>query len=200
MARRSILNRSFSTRETVLILVLVLLLVVACYYFLVVKNVSDTVAANNEQLAGIEMNIGVQESLAADRARMKAELDELGDDETLPEVAVYDNIRNELNELNTLLGSATTYNLSFGQPTVEGQLVRRTVTVSFTTPSYASALEVVRQLENDTYRCQISDFTMTGELLADGSVSSVNAMLSVTYLETTNGATNTSGLVEKTTK
>lgn len=200
MARRSILNRSFSTRETVLILVLALLLVVACYYFLVVKNVSDTVAANNEQLAGIEMNIGVQESLAADRARMKAELDELGDDETLPEVAVYDNIRNELNELNTLLGSATTYNLSFGQPTVEGQLVRRTVTVSFTTPSYASALEVVRQLENGTYRCQITDFTMTGELLADGSVSSVNAMLSVTYLETTNGATNTSGLVEKTTK
>ena len=200
MARRSILNRSFSTRETVLILVLALLLVVACYYFLVVKNVSDTVAANNEQLAGIEMNIGVQESLAADRARMKAELDELGDDETLPEVAVYDNIRNELNELNTLLGSATTYNLSFGQPTVEGQLVRRTVTVSFTTPSYASALEVVRQLETGTYRCQITDFTMTGELLADGSVSSVNAMLSVTYLETTNGATNTSGLVEKTTK
>lgn len=200
MARRSILNRSFSTRETVLILVLALLLVVACYYFLVMKNVSDTVAANNEQLAGIEMNVGVQESLAADRARMKAELDELGDDETLPEVAVYDNIRNELNELNTLLGSATTYNLSFGQPTVEGQLVRRTVTVSFTTPSYASALEVVRQLENGTYRCQITDFTMTGELLADGSVSSVNATLSVTYLETTNGATNTSGLVEKTTK
>lgn len=200
MARRSILNRSFSTRETVLILVLALLLVVACYYFLVVKNVSDTVAANNEQLAGIEMNIGAQESLAADRARMKAELDELGDDETLPEVAVYDNIRNELNELNTLLGSATTYNLSFGQPTVEGQLVRRTVTVSFTTPSYASALEVVRQLENGTYRCQITDFTMTGELLADGRVSSVNATLSVTYLETTNGATNTSGLVEKSTK
>lgn len=200
MARRSILNRSFSTRETVLILILTVLLIVACYYFLVVKNVSDTVAANNEQLAGIEMNIGVQESLAADRARMKAELDELGDDETLPEVAIYDNIRNELNELNTLLGSATTYNLSFGQPTVEGQLVRRTVTVSFTTPSYASALEVVRQLENGTYRCQITDFTMTGELLADGSVSSVNATLSVTYLETTNGATNTSGLVEKTTK
>lgn len=200
MARRSILNRSFSTRETVLILILAVLLIVAFYYFLVVKNVSDTVAANNEQLAGIEMNIGVQESLAADRARMKAELDELGDDETLPEVAIYDNIRNELNELNTLLGSATTYNLSFGQPTVEGQLVRRTVTVSFTTPSYASALEMVRQLENGTYRCQITDFTMTGELLADGSVSNVNATLSVTYLETTNGATNTSGLVEKTTK
>ena len=198
MARRSVLNRSFSTRETVLILILAALLVVACYYFLVVKNVADTVAKNNAQLAGIETSIQVQESLAADRARMKAELAELGDDETLPEVAVYDNIRNELNELNTLLGSATTYNLSFGQPTVDGQLVRRTVAVSFTVPSYAAALDVVRQLENGTYRCQIADFTMTGDLLADGSVRSVNATRNVTYLETTNGATNTSGLVEKT--
>lgn len=198
MARRSVLNRSFSTRETVLILILAALLVVACYYFLVVKNVADTVAKNNAQLAGIETSIQVQESLATDRARMKAELAELGDDETLPEVAVYDNIRNELNELNTLLGSATTYNLSFGQPTVDGQLVRRTVAVSFTVPSYAAALDVVRQLENGTYRCQITDFTMTGDLLANGSVSSVNATLNVTYLETTNGATNTSGLVEKT--
>lgn len=200
MARRSVLNRSFSTRETVLILVLVFLLIVACYYFLVVKNVADTMAANNAELASIEMNIDVQESLAADRARMKAELEALGDNETLPEVATYDNIRNELNELNALLGNATTYNLSFGQPTVEGQLVRRTVTASFTVPSYAEAIDTVRKLENGTYRCQITDFTMKGDLLANGSVSSVNATFNVTYLETTSGAANTSGLVEKEAK
>lgn len=200
MARRSVLNRSFSTRETVLILVLVFLLIVACYYFLVVKNVADTMAANNAELASIEMNIDVQESLAADRARMKAELEALGDNETLPEVATYDNIRNELNELNALLENATTYNLSFGQPTVEGQLVRRTVTASFTVPSYAEAIDTVRKLENGTYRCQITDFTMKGDLLANGSVSSVNATFNVTYLETTNGAANTSGLVEKEAK
>ena len=200
MARRSVLNRSFSTRETVLILVLVFLLIVACYYFLVVKNVADTMAANNAELASIEMNIDVQESLAADRARMKAELEALGDNETLPEVATYDNIRNELNELNALLGNATTYNLSFGQPTVEGQLVRRSVTASFTVPSYAEAIDTVRKLENGTYRCQITDFTMKGDLLANGSVSSVNATFNVTYLETTSGAANTSGLVEKEAK
>lgn len=33
MARRSVLNRSFSTSEKVLMLVLAVLLVVACYYF-----------------------------------------------------------------------------------------------------------------------------------------------------------------------
>ena len=50
MARRSVLNRSFSTSEKVLMLVLAVLLVVACYYFLVVKNVADTIAANDQFL------------------------------------------------------------------------------------------------------------------------------------------------------
>ena len=57
MARRSVLNRSFSTSEKVLMLVLAVLLVVACYYFLVVKNVADTIAANEDRLADIEISI-----------------------------------------------------------------------------------------------------------------------------------------------
>ena len=186
MARRSVLNRSFSTSEKVLMLVLAVLLVVACYYFLVVKNVADTIAANEDRLADIEISINAQEMLAADRARMKAELEALGD-----------NIRNELNELNALMGGATTYNLSFAQPTVEDKLVRREVTVSFTVPDYAAALDVVRKLENGTYRCEITDFSVIGDMLADGTVDSVDAVLTVTYLETTNGAATTAGLVEK---
>ena len=191
MARRSVLNRSFSTSEKVLMLVLAVLLVVACYYFLVVKNVADTIAANEDRLGGHA------HQLAADRARMKAELEALGEDGTLPVVAVYDNIRNELNELNALMGGATTYNLSFAQPTVEDKLVRREVTVSFTVPDYAAALDVVRKLENGTYRCEITDFSVNGDMLADGTVDGVDAVLTVTYLETTNGAATTAGLVEK---
>ena len=181
MARRSVLNRSFSTSEKVLMLVLAVLLVVACYYFLVVKNVADTIAANEDRLADIEISINAQEMLAADRARMKAELEALGEDGKLPVVAVYDD----------------TYNLSFAQPTVEDKLVRREVTVSFTVPDYAAALDVVRKLENGTYRCEITDFSVIGDMLADGTVDSVDAVLTVTYLETTNGAATTAGLVEK---
>ncbi len=121
----------------------------------------------------------------------------MGENGTLPVVAVYDNIRNELNELNALMGGATTYNLSFAQPTVEDKLVRREVTVSFTVPDYAAALDVVRNLENGTYRCEITDFSVIGDMLADGTVDSVDAVLTVTYLETTNGAATTAGLVEK---
>ena len=121
MARRSILNRSFSTREKVLILVLVALLLVACYYFLVVKNVADTKAENDLQLQEI----------------------------------------------------------------------------TYTVAGYNEALGIVQSLQNGTYRCDVTDFSLTGKMLADGSIESVSATLDVTYYETTKGATNLSGLVDK---
>ncbi|MFQ9181282.1 MAG: hypothetical protein ACLR3C_16385 [Eggerthella lenta] len=157
MARRSVLNRSFSTSEKVLMLVLAVLLVVACYYFLVVKNVADTIAANEDRLADIEISINAQEMLAADRARMKAELEALGEDGTLPVVAVYDNIRNEWNELNALMGGATTYNLVRAAHR-EDKLVRREVTVSLRCPitrlrwTWCASWRTVRTARSPTFR------------------------------------------------
>ena len=177
MARRSFLNRSFSGREKGLLLVLVVLLVGACYYFFVVKSVADTVAANEQQLEDIRLQVDQQTMLASVRQRMQAELDELGKQQPVPEVAVYDNLKNELDQINALMTSAITYDLN-----------------------YSAALDVVRALENGAYRCEIMNFSMTGKLLADGSVESVASTFNVTYLETTNGSTNLGGLVEKSAK
>ena len=175
MARRSILNRSFSTREKVLILVLVALLLVACYYFLVVKNVADTKAENDLQLQEIQMQVDTQTALAMARTRME----------------------NELDELNTLLSGVGTYDVKFSQPELDGELVRRPVTITYTVAGYNEALGIVQSLQNGTYRCDVTDFALTGKMLADGSIESVSATLDVTYYETTKGATNLSGLVEK---
>ncbi|MFR3091848.1 MAG: hypothetical protein ACLTMP_09135 [Eggerthella lenta] len=38
---------------------------------------ADTIAANEDRLADIEISVNAQEMLAADRARMKAELEAL---------------------------------------------------------------------------------------------------------------------------
>lgn len=197
MTRRSVLNRSFSAREKVLLLILAIVVVVGAYYFLVVKNVADTLAANQTELEEVQAQIDAQTALAQARTRMESELSELGDGQSLPEVAVYDNIRNELNELNGLMSSAASYDLTFDQPRLDGDLVRRDVKVSFTVPDYRSALDMVSKLENGSYRCLVNDFTLTGKLLADGSVDGVAATLDVTYLETTKGSANLSGLAEQ---
>ncbi|WP_241963780.1 hypothetical protein [Gordonibacter sp. 28C] len=190
------LNRSFSTREKVLMLVLAVLLVAACYYFLVIKNVADTKLENDLQLQEIQQQIDTQTALAMARTRMEGELEKLGDVNKLPVVATYDNIRNELDELNALLAGVGTYDVKFGQPELEGELVRRPVTITYTVPSYDAALGIVQSLQNGSYRCDITDFTLTGKMLADGSIESVNATLDVTYFETTRGASNLSGLAE----
>lgn len=180
-----------------LLLILAIVVVVGAYYFLVVKNVADTLAANQAEFEEVQAQIDAQTALAQARTRMESELSELGDGQSLPEVAVYDNIRNELNELNGLMSSAASYDLTFDQPRLDGDLVRRDVKVSFTVPDYRSALDMVSKLENGSYRCLVNDFTLTGKLLADGSVDGVAATLDVTYLETTKGSANLSGLAEQ---
>lgn len=197
MARRSILNRSFSTREKGLLLALVVMLLVASYYFLVVRNVADTLAENQSRMEEIQQQIDQQTALATVRQKMQSELDELGEVKDLPEVAVYDNLRNELNELNSLMAQTTVYDVNFKQPERDGDLVRRAVSVSFTVSTYQQAFDIVRSLEDGPYRCEISDFSLVGKMLADGNVESVSATLNVTYLETTRGATNLNGLVDK---
>lgn len=200
MARAALLNRSFSTREKVLLLILAVLLVGVFYYYFVVKGVADTMAANEDALADVQVEIDQQTALATVRAKMESELAGMGDLQPLPEVATYDNLSNEINELNRLMAAAQTYDMKFEQPTLDGKLVRRTVNISFTCANYGAALDVVRSLENGTYRCQIGAFSLKGDMLADGSIKSVSASVSVTYFETTTGTTNTNGLTEEEKK
>ena len=192
----NILARSFSTREKALMLVLVIVLLVAAYYYLVVRNVADTQEANALALEEVQGDIDVQLAVAQTRAKMEAELAELGTLSGLPQVAVYDNLRNELDELNRILGRTDSYDIKFSAPELDGETVRRAVSITFAMPTYEESLAVVGQLQNGEYRCDVTDFALTGSLAADGSVKSVSATLKVTYFETVSGAESLNGLID----
>lgn len=193
----SILTRSFSNREKALIGVLVVLVLVACYYFLVIRNVADTQDANAIELEDVNMQIDVQQAVAFARASMQGELEELGTLENMPVVATYDNLRNEIDELNKILAQASSYDLKFMTPEISGTTIRRVVNITYTTPTYEDALSIVSQLQNGKYRCEVSNFTLTGKLLASGAIDSVSSNLSVTYYETSTGAESINGVVAK---
>lgn len=195
--RTSILDRAFSTREKALILVLVIVLLVAAYYYFVVRNVAETQEANAAALEQVQSEIDAQLAVAQVRSKMQSELEKLGTLENLPEVAVYDNLRNELDELNKVLDQTSSYDIKFSTPEIDGKTVRRVVNITFSAPSYEESLSVVDQLQNGRYRCDVTDFSLTATLLADGSVKSVSANLKVTYFETVDGALSLNGLVEK---
>lgn len=55
---------------------------------------------------------------------------------------------------------------------------------------------MVRKLENGTYRCEITDFSVIGDMLADGTADSVDAVLTVTTWNHERRR-NHAGLVEK---
>ncbi|MEG0375855.1 MAG: hypothetical protein RR672_09470, partial [Raoultibacter sp.] len=165
---KSFLTRSFSNREKALIAVLVVLLLVAFYYFLVIRNVAQTQEANAIELEEVQMQIDVQNAVASARTSMQSELEELGTLENMPMVATYDNLRNELDELNAILSQASSCDLKFMTPEISGSTIRRVVNITYTTPSYDEALSIISQLQNGKYRCEISNFALTGKLLASG--------------------------------
>lgn len=196
----SVLSRSFTKREKIMLVVLAIILVCGAYYLFVIQAIQNNNAANAAELETVQTEIDTQTGIALLKSRMDSELKSLGDEANLPLVATYDNVRAEIDELNAILKDATTYSLNFAQPTLSGETVRRTVSLTFTTPDYGSALELVRTLQACKYRCEITDFALTGKMLADGSVESVSGSLNVTFYETTDGATNLSGLVEESPK
>ena len=183
-----------------MLIFLAVILVGAAYYFFVVQNVANMKAANAVELEEVQTQITVQSTIASMRSSMQHELDQMGDVENLPVIATYDNLRNELDELNAILGQATSFDMKMAQPTVEGETVRRTITLTFTTPNYDAAIALVEGLQNSKYRCEITDFSFNGKMLADGSIESVSGTLNVTYYETTADSTNLNGLVEQKTK
>lgn len=180
-----------------MLLVLAVVLVAASYYLFVVQNVANTKASNAAQLQEVQDQIAAQDTVAAMREKMQSELEKMGQVEKLPVIATYDNLRNELDQLNAALASTSSYDLKLTQPVLTGETVRRVVTLTFTTPSYDAATAVLEALQNGKYRCVITDFSMTGKMLADGTIESVSSTLNVTYYETIAGSANTNGLQDK---
>lgn len=189
-----LMNRTFSKREKVLLLIVALLAVVALYYFLIVKMLGEAQVAQAEQLENLEIQISVQKTLATNYAKMEHALAERAASGELSIVAIYDNVGNEINELNSVLAQTSAYSISWEQPVLDGQTVRRKVKISFTSPSYDSAISVISALQNGRYRCQVGDISLTGKMKADGSIESVAVSLSTVFYETTKGSTTTNGL------
>lgn len=197
---KSILNRSLSTREKALVLTLVIVLLVAAYYFLVVRNVAETQEANAVAIEDVHTQIEVQKAVAQGREKMQRELDSLGTLANLPEVATYDNLRNELDELNSILRFTTSYDLKFSTPELDGSTIRRAVNITFSVPSYDEALAIVGRLQGGTYRCDVTNFSLDATMTADGTVTNVNAVMEVKFFESPTDAESLNGLVEKAAK
>ena len=154
------LNRSFTTREKVLLLVLALILIALCYYQFIYKYVNNAVEANNMQIEDLEIGVSTAEAQLQAYQQTEARLASIQEADIVGSMPSYNNSDKEITLLNDIFAKATEYDVSFGELTREGNLIRRPFSVSFKTDSYTAARTIISNLCNSEYRCIITDMTM----------------------------------------
>lgn len=188
-----IMSRDFTLREKILLLILAFILLAALYYLAVDQPVRDAVSRAKSQQESLNTELTVLQQKAAVLSRMQNELDTLEKDGTYGEMGSYNNANAELDELNQILQDAKSYDISFTDISREGNLVRRSFSLTFAAEDYAKAEDLITRLYQGKWRCLVSDI----RFLADGSnleEGAVNVGLTATFYETMEGGTPDSGL------
>lgn len=188
------LSRKFTMREKVLLLVMAVMLLGLFYYQVVYKQTERMISEYDT--IDLESELTIVQGKAARKKKMEQEMAEGGQKAT-GVVASYNNITNEINELNAILANADTFTLDFGEAKAEGTTVRRDIQVSFHTGSYAKMKELLQQLHDCKYRCLIRNVSVSANdsnKKGINSGSDINVSLTVTFYETTFDAKSTEGL------
>lgn len=188
------LNRKFTLRETILILIAAILALGIFYYQVIVKNYNEAKVIYNVSSLEDEMTVLTAK---ASRKKTMEEYISKHDDEVVGEVAVYNNLANEIEALSSIFDEKVeNVSINWNEPTVSDKTVRRNANITVSCSSYDQAKQIVREIANLKYRCIITQLSMSTD--SDSSLNrtdTVNLSMTVTFYETTEGSTNTSGLV-----
>ena len=151
------LNHKFTSREAAVILILVAVILGYFYYYVVYQNFETELAKYDTM--EVEDEIATEEAKAIRLAKMKEEL-EAGD--ANPSIlGVYNNQSEELSALADILeGNATNISMSWSDPQLNGTVVRRDVSISFTTGSFDDAGDLIKQIADCEYALLIVDMSM----------------------------------------
>ena len=186
------LNRKFTFGENILFLLCTLILIAAFYYGFLLEPVSQEISSTSRELSVISEELDLEMQKAAKKKRMADALNTQTESLT-GMIYPYDNMNQELRQLDEILSAATGYDINMATPTVKETIVRRDVSISFQTDSYDKACRIVEQIEKGDLRCLISDVRLSLEKEPE----LVKGNLTVTYFETPIGADKTIGLLEE---
>lgn len=159
------LSREFTLREKILFGVLALLLLCVLYFYTVHMPVTSGIENAQASRDEIEAELTI---LQAEKERMnalQAELDESRSGPSVVTIPNYDNLDLLMSFLNGVLGSAEEYSLSFSGVSMPGEeggnIARRYMQLTFTSPDYPSARAIINQLQGAPYRCLLNETSIT---------------------------------------
>lgn len=189
------LKHKFSLRETVLVCIAAILALGIFYYEAIEKNCQK--AFHQYDTTNIQSEMDLLDVKEAKMRSMKSYIEEHSD-ANQGEVAVYNNLANEIDALaNILQPTASNVSIQWAEPYLTDTIVRRNADITCTVPSYVIAESVIDQIVNLQYKCIISSLSISGsDTISVNTSESVSISMTVTFFETTDGAVNINGLAE----
>ncbi|NLD20523.1 MAG: hypothetical protein GX663_09850 [Clostridiales bacterium] len=187
------LNRAFTKREKILMIVLAIILFSIAYYKFIVVDVNRTV--EKYDIAEIQEQYDIEEAKAISLKHMKAEME--SGKESGSYVPSYNNMKQLIYELNSILGNADTYDIAFADPVKEGNTVRRNADITFSVAGFNSAKAVIDNIHNCKFRCLIREISLSTSEGTGVKSGSVSVSVNVTFFETMYGATSKEGFQQE---
>lgn len=194
---KSILKYVFTKREKLLLVIAALLALAGIWYCSIYQPVRMRIEAADT--GDLENEIAA-EQLKAQKLQMMREEIEANKEAGLARLQTYNYFKKEVEELNIIFASAAEFQFDFSEPAIDGNTVRRDMSVSFGAKSYDGAVSMLDQIRNSSCRTMIHDVsiacgnktTVSGsENIADGPV---KVSFYMTAYETTIDSDSTAGL------
>ena len=166
------MKRSLTVREWVLLGLLAVVAVISGYVMLFYMPVTAQRDAAREETELCRLQIEASQLRLSEKRRMERELAEIFARDPDPlSLAPYDNLHPVMMELHHILDGTVDYSLSFGSVDAEESIVRRSISLNFTSGSYQGARDVLWQLHNSAYRCMLDSVSISMDQTGEGAVS-----------------------------
>lgn len=189
------LKHKFSLRETILLCIAAVLALGIFYYEAIEKNYQK--ALHQYDTTNMQSEMDLLDVKEAKMRSMESYIEEHSD-ANQGEVAVYNNLANEIDALaNILQPTASNVSIQWAEPYLTDTIVRRNADITCTVPSYVIAESVTDQIVNLQYKCIISSLSISSsDTMSVDTSTGVSVSMTVTFFETIDGAGNTNGLTE----
>lgn len=189
-----ILSRDFTIREKILMLILCVILLALAYYQFVDQPIRRSIEEARSVQEALQIELSAVNKKAETLENMQDEIESIIASGSVSLMPSYNNSRNVTRLLNDVLGDLG-YSITFSNVTREGDQIRRSVSLQFVCPDYASMQRVFDGLTGGEYRCMLDDVSGAVSNRYDDDTSvTVNA--TATFYETMVGGSADSGLPE----
>lgn len=167
------MKRSLTAREWILLGILAVLALASAYvtmFYMPATSRRDAAVSETELCRA---QIEAAQVRVEEKRRMERELEEVFAKDPNPlSLAPYDNLQPVMMELNAILSGAADYSLSFGSVDAEESIVRRSISLTFTSGSYEGAKDILQQLHDSAYRCMLESVAISAGQEGEVSVNS----------------------------